>query len=105
MQKHIKNKHEDELNEKFNQAYFRGQARDNFLDDPNSVATPAPTVTDPNRPNAFGGPGGRPFERRDGQPFERREGQPFERREGQPFERREFTEKPPFAGPRYGKPG
>ena len=36
--KHIKNKHEDRLNEKFNYSYFQRQARDNYLDDPNRIS-------------------------------------------------------------------
>ena len=33
MHKHIKNKHEDRLNDKFNYSYFKRQARDNFCEE------------------------------------------------------------------------
>ena len=52
--KHIKNKHDDRLNEKFNYVYFRGQARDNYLDDPNRISNVA-QVAETNRQNSFGG--------------------------------------------------
>ena len=34
--------------------YFRGQARDNYLDDPNRISNP-PQVMEVNRSNSFGG--------------------------------------------------
>ena len=51
--KHIKNKHDDRLNEKFNYVYFRGQARDNYLDDPNRISN-VPQVIETNRQNSLG---------------------------------------------------
>ena len=52
--KHIKNKHEDRLNEKFNYSYFQRQARDNYLDDPNRISNTT-QIAEINRQNSLGG--------------------------------------------------
>jgi hypothetical protein len=81
--KHIKNKHDDRLNEKFNYVYFRGQARDNYLDDPNRISSPPP-ATDTKPQNSFGAAG--QFQRKDSM-TPRTPGQPFAPRYGrQPSE-------------------
>ena len=60
--KHIKNKHEDRLNEKFNYSYFQRQARDNYLDDPNRISNVS-QIAEINRQNSMGGV--QPFQKRD----------------------------------------